>query len=413
MMKRVVVTGVGLLTPIGTGREEFWNSLMEGKSGVSTIEGYDISGLKATIGAQIKNFDPNKYVDPKEVSRTDPVTQYAIAAADLAVEDSGIDFASTDRDRVGTLISTGIGGLQTIEKNILVMADKGARRVSPLFIPMMIANMPSAQVSIKYGLRGPSSNVVTACATSNYAVGEAAEMIKRGDADIMLAGGAEASLIPLGIAGFANMRALSTRNDEPEKASRPFDKDRDGFVMGEGGVVLVLEEFETAKARGANVYCEVLSVGYSTDAYHITAPDPEGWGAIKCMSVAMEKAGITLDQIDYINAHGTSTPLNDKGEAIAIMKFFGDKVSRVSVNSTKSMVGHLLGAAGAVEAAAVALQIKNQTVHRSLNFNEPDPDIDFKLNIPKNTEKREIRYALSNSFGFGGHNCTLAFGRVD
>lgn len=400
-MKRVVVTGVGLLTPIGTGREEFWNSLMEGKSGVSTIEGYDISGLKATIGAQIKNFDPNKYVDPKEVSRTDPVTQYAIAAADLAVEDSGIDFASTDRDRVGTLISTGIGGLQTIEKNILVMADKGARRVSPLFIPMMIANMPSAQVSIKYGLRGPSSNVVTACATSNYAVGEAAEMIKRGDADIMLAGGAEASLIPLGIAGFANMRALSTRNDEPEKASRPFDKDRDGFVMGEGGVVLVLEEFETAKARGANVYCEVLSVGYSTDAYHITAPDPEGWGAIKCMSVAMEKAGITLDQIDYINAHGTSTPLNDKGEAIAIMKFFGDKVSRVSVNSTKSMVGHLLGAAGAVEAAAVALQIKNQTVHRSLNFNEPDPDIDFKLNIPKNTEKREIRYALSNSFGFG------------
>ncbi len=412
-MKRVVVTGVGLLTPIGTGREEFWNSLMEGKSGVSTIEGYDISGLKATIGAQIKNFDPNKYVDPKEVSRTDPVTQYAIAAADLAVEDSGIDFASTDRDRVGTLISTGIGGLQTIEKNILVMADKGARRVSPLFIPMMIANMPSAQVSIKYGLRGPSSNVVTACATSNYAVGEAAEMIKRGDADIMLAGGAEASLIPLGIAGFANMRALSTRNDEPEKASRPFDKDRDGFVMGEGGVVLVLEEFETAKARGANVYCEVLSVGYSTDAYHITAPDPEGWGAIKCMSVAMEKAGITLDQIDYINAHGTSTPLNDKGEAIAIMKFFGDKVSRVSVNSTKSMVGHLLGAAGAVEAAAVALQIKNQTVHRSLNFNEPDPDIDFKLNIPKNTEKREIRYALSNSFGFGGHNCTLAFGRVD
>lgn len=410
-MKRIVITGIGALTPIGTGKDEFWNALTTGKNGVATLVGFDVSDLRVTIGAQLKGFDPKDYIDSREIPKIDPVTQFALAAADLAVKDGIDSWDGIDRDRVGTLISTGIGGLQTIEKNIKAMDKKGARRVSPYFIPMMIGNMPSAQVSIRFGLRGPSSNVVTACATSNYAIGEAAELIRRGDADMMFAGGSEASLIPLGIAGFANMRALSTRNDDPEHASRPFDKDRDGFVMGEGGVVLILEELEHAKARGANIYCEIKSVGYSTDAHHITAPDPEGWGAKKCMTIAMEKAGIKLDEVDYVNAHGTSTPLNDRVESKAIAEVFGSRISEVAVNSTKSMVGHLLGAAGAVEAAAVALQIKNEFIHASLNFEEPEPD--FKLNIVTKPENRKIRYALSNSFGFGGHNCCLAFGRVD
>jgi len=410
-MKRIVITGIGALTPIGTGKDEFWSALKAGKNGVATLVGFDVSDLRVTIGAQLKGFDPKDYIDSREIPKIDPVTQFALAAADLAVKDGIDSWDGIDRDRVGTLISTGIGGLQTIEKNIKAMDKKGARRVSPYFIPMMIGNMPSAQVSIRFGLRGPSSNVVTACATSNYAIGEAAELIRRGDADMMFAGGSEASLIPLGIAGFANMRALSTRNDDPEHASRPFDKDRDGFVMGEGGVVLILEEFEHAKKRGANIYCEIKSVGYSTDAHHITAPDPEGWGAKKCMTIAMEKAGIKLEEVDYVNAHGTSTPLNDRVESKAIAEVFGSRISEVAVNSTKSMVGHLLGAAGAVEAAAVALQIKNEFVHASLNFEEPEPD--FKLNITTKPENRKIRYALSNSFGFGGHNCCLAFGRVD
>ncbi len=410
-MKRIVVTGIGVLSPIGIGKDEFWNSLTTGKSGVALLEGFDTDDLKVKIGAQVKNFDPKDYIDSKEIPKIDPVTQFALAASDLAVADANLKWDEIDRDRVGTLISTGIGGLQTIEKNIIAMDKKGARRVSPYFIPMMIGNMPSAQVAIRYHLRGPSSNVVTACATSNYAIGEAAEIIRRGDADMMFAGGAEASLIPLGIAGFANMRALSTRNDEPEKASRPFDKDRDGFVMGEGGVVLVLEDYELAKKRGATIYCEIKSVGYSTDAYHITAPDPDGWGAKKCMNIAMDKAGITTADVDYINAHGTSTPLNDKGEAIAISDVFASRINDVAVNSTKSMVGHLLGAAGAVEAAAVALQIKNETLHPSLNFVEGEEG--FNLNIVTKTESRKIRNALSNSFGFGGHNCCLAFGKVD
>lgn len=410
-MKRIVITGIGVLSPIGTGKDEYWSALLAGKSGISRLEGFDIDELKVKIGAQIKGFDPKNYIEPREIPRIDPVTQYAIASSEMAVEDANINWGDVDRDRAGTLISTGIGGLQTIEKNILQMKEKGAKRVSPYFIPMMIGNMPSAQVSIRFGLRGPSSNVVTACATSNYAIGEAAEIIRRGDADMMLAGGAEASLIPLSVAGFANMRALSTRNDDPEHASRPFDKDRDGFVMGEGGVVLVLEDYDKAVQRGADIYCEITSVGYSTDAHHITAPDPEGWGAKQCMKIAMNKAGIKLDEVDYINAHGTSTPLNDRVESTSIASLFGERVSEIDVNSTKSMVGHLLGAAGATEAAAVALQIKNDTIHPSTNFFEGEEG--FKLNLVTKTKKRKIQYALSNSFGFGGHNCCLSFGRVD
>jgi 3-oxoacyl-[acyl-carrier-protein] synthase II len=410
-MKRIVITGIGVLSPIGTGKEEYWSSLKSGKSGVSQLEGFDTDELKVKIGAQVKNFNPKDYMDPRDIPRIDPVTQYAIAGSVMAVEDAKIDWDVVDRDRVGTLISTGIGGLQTIEKNILQMKEKGARRVSPYFIPMMIGNMPSAQVSIRYSLRGPSSNVVTACATSNYAIGEAAEIIRRGDADMMLAGGAEASLIPIGIAGFANMRALSTRNDDPEHASRPFDKDRDGFVMGEGSAVLVLEDYDKAVQRGADIYCEISSVGYSTDAHHITAPDPEGWGAKQCMKVAMKKAGIELDQVDYINAHGTSTPLNDRVESNSIAELFGEHLPNIDINSTKSMVGHLLGAAGATEAAAVALQIKNDTVHPSTNFFEGEEG--FKLRLVSETKKRKISCALSNSFGFGGHNCCLSFRRVD
>lgn len=408
-MRRVVVTGLGLVTPIGIGKQAFWDSLSNGRSGVAKLKNYDYSEIPVCIGAEVKDFRPEEWIEPKELPRTDQFVQFAIAASQLAVKDGELDWSKIDTDRVGTLISTGIGGLQTLDKNIKMTVEKGYKRVSPLFIPMMIGNMASAMVSMKFKLRGPSSNIVTACATSNYAIGEAAELIKRDDADMMLAGGVEASLIPLGIAGFANMKALSTRNDDPEKASRPFDKDRDGFVMGEGGIVLVLEELEHARKRGANIYCEVLSIGYSSDAYHITAPDPEGWGAKKCMENAIRKAGLKPEQIDYINAHGTSTPLNDQIESKSIAEFFGAHTKDIYVNSTKSMVGHLLGAAGAVEAAAISLQMCNNLVHPSLNFTQGDEG--FSLNIAKTATRHEINYALSNSFGFGGHNSCLCFGR--
>jgi 3-oxoacyl-[acyl-carrier-protein] synthase II len=409
MMRRVVVTGLGLVTPIGIGKDAFWKNLSGGVSGVDKLKNYDYSEIPVQIGAEVKDFKPEEWIDPKELPRTDQFVQFAIAAAQLATQDAGLDWSKVDTDRVGTLISTGIGGLQTLDKNIKMTVEKGYKRVSPLFIPMMIGNMASAMVSMKYKLRGPSSNIVTACATSNYALGEAAELIKREDADMMLAGGVEASLIPLGIAGFANMKALSTRNDDPQKASRPFDKDRDGFVMGEGGIVLVLEELEHAIRRGANIYCELLSIGYSSDAYHITAPDPEGWGGRKCMENAIKKAGIKPEQIDYINAHGTSTPMNDRIESKAIGDLFGSHTGDILVNSTKSLVGHLLGAAGAIEAAAISLQIANSLVHPSLNFEQGDEG--FNLNVARTATKREINYVLSNSFGFGGHNSSLCFGR--
>ncbi len=410
-MKRVVVTGLGLVTPIGIGKDAFWASLREGKSGIGKVTKHDMSNLPVCIGAEVKDFDPSKYMDSREVPKTDQFVHYSVAAATLCMEDSGLDLEAVDRDRFGTLISTGIGGLQTTEKNITSRIEKGPTKVSPYFVPMMIGNMASAHVSMKYRLRGPSSNIVTACATSNYAIGEAAEWIKRGDADYVLAGGVEATLIPLAVVGFANMKALSTRNDQPEKASRPFDKDRDGFVMGEGGVVLLLEDYDKAKKRGAKIYSEILSIGYSSDAYHITAPDPDGWGQKACMTNAMRKAGIEPKDIGYINAHGTSTPLNDKTESKAIMDVFDGHYDSILVNSTKSMVGHLLGAAGAIEAAACCLQLSNQVVHPSVNFEEPDPE--NKLNIAKKLTQKEFKYALSNSFGFGGHNCCLAFGRAD
>ena len=408
-MRRVVVTGLGLITPIGIGKQAFWNNLSKGVSGVAKLEDPEFADMSVQIGAKVKDFKAEEWIESKELPRTDQFVQFAIAGAQLAVNDAGLDMAKVDTDRAGTLISSGIGGLQTLDKTIKMTVEKGYKRVSPLFIPMMIGNMASAMVSIKHRLRGPSSNIVTACATSNYALGEAAELIKRDDADMMLAGGVEASLIPIGIAGFANMKALSTRNDDPQKASRPFDKDRDGFVMGEGGVVLVLEELEHAKNRGAHIYCELLSVGYSSDAYHITAPDPDGWGGKKCMTNAIKKAGINPEQINYINAHGTSTPLNDRIESKAIGDLFGEHTQNILVNSTKSMVGHLLGAAGAVEAAAIALQIQNQMVHPSLNFVEGEEG--FSLNVAKTATNHEINYALSNSFGFGGHNSCLCFGR--
>lgn len=410
-MKRVVVTGLGLVTPIGIGKDAYWSSLCEGKSGIGKVTKYDMSNLPVCIGAEVKDFDPSKYMDSREIPKTDQFVHYSVAAATLCMEDSGLDIESVDRDRFGTLISTGIGGLQTTEKNITSRIEKGPTKVSPYFVPMMIGNMASAHVSMKYRLRGPSSNIVTACATSNYAIGEAAEWIKRGDADYVLAGGVEATLIPLAVVGFANMKALSTRNDQPEKASRPFDKDRDGFVMGEGGVVLLLEDYDMAKKRGAKIYSEILSVGYSSDAYHITAPDPDGWGQKACMINAIRKAGIEPKDIGYINAHGTSTPLNDKTESKAIMEVFEGCYQDILVNSTKSMVGHLLGAAGAIEAAACCLQLSNQVIHPSVNFEEPDPE--NKLNISKKLTHKEFKYALSNSFGFGGHNCCLAFGRID
>jgi len=411
MDRRVVVTGLGVISPIGNTVDDFWTSLKEGKSGISKIERFDASEYTTQIAGEVKDFDYSQYLGRKDAKRMDRFTQFAVCAAGQALEDSGLDINTLDMTRFGTILGSGIGGIETLEEQHQRLLEKGPNRVSPFLIPMMISNMVSGHVSMQYGAKGPNTTVVTACASGTNAIGDAYHVIKRGDADIMFSGGAEASITPIGISGFCTMKAMSTRNDEPTKASRPFDKDRDGFVMSEGSGILILEEYEHAKARGARIYGEIVGFGYTADAHHITAPAPEGEGGSRSMKMAIETAGIKTSDVDYINAHGTSTPLNDEYETMAIKNLFKGDAYNLVVNSTKSMAGHLLGASGAVEAIATLLSMKNSYVHRTLNHTEPGEGMD--LDYVPNGKEMTVNYALSNSLGFGGHNATLAFKKYE
>ncbi|WP_127568338.1 beta-ketoacyl-ACP synthase II [Paenibacillus xylaniclasticus] len=405
MKQRVVVTGMGVITSLGSDLDQFWGNLMEGKSGVSYIDSFDVSEYPTRIAAEIKDFNPEDYMERKEARKMDRFVQFAVAASKKAVEDAGLVIGTNvDPERVGVMIGSGIGGLGTWEDQHNVLLEKGPKRVSPFFIPMMIANMASGQVSMATGAKGPNSTAVTACATGTHSIGDSFKMIQRGDADVMLCGGAEATIRPTGMAGFCAMRAMSVRNDEPEKASRPFDVDRDGFVMGEGSGVLVLESLDNALKRGARIYAEVVGYGMSGDAYHMTEPDPEG--AARCMKRALKDAGLAPEDIDYINAHGTSTPVGDRSETLAVKKAFGDHAYKVAISSTKSMTGHLLGAAGGVEAVILGLTIKNGIIAPTINLDNQDPELDLDY-VPNTPRKANVRTALSNSFGFGGHNATI------
>ncbi|OIB02585.1 beta-ketoacyl-[acyl-carrier-protein] synthase II [Paenibacillus sp. LC231] len=405
MKHRVVVTGMGVMTSIGQDLDTFWNSLMEGKSGVSRIEAFDVSDYTTQIAASMKDFNPEDYMDRKEARRMDRFVQLAVAAGSKALEDSGLEIGvNADAERVGVSIGSGIGGLGTWEDQHNILLEKGPKRVSPFFIPMMIANMASGQMSINLGAKGPNTTQVTACATGTHSIGDSYRLIQRGDADVMICGGAEATIRPTGMAGFCAMRAMSTRNDEPEKASRPFDTGRDGFVMGEGAGVLVIESLEHALKRGAKIYAEVVGYGLSADAHHITEPDPDG--AARCMKMAIRDAGIAPEDVDYINAHGTSTPVGDRSETKAVKMALGDHAYKVAVSSTKSMTGHLLGAAGGVEAVICGLSLKNQTIAPTINLEDQDPECDLDY-VPNHPRKADLDIVMSNSFGFGGHNATI------
>jgi 3-oxoacyl-[acyl-carrier-protein] synthase II len=399
---------MGVITPIGNTLETFWSNLKNGVSGIGIIDTFDTKGYDCKIGGQVRNFDPKPFFkNPKDVRRTDRFTHLAMAAAKMAIADSGIDVDNLkDRDRFGVLVSSGIGGLKTLQDQLQILLTKGPGRNSPFTIPMLISNMAGGAISMEFNLRGPNLCIVTACATSNNAIGESWRIIKSGDADIFLAGGAEASIVEIGVAGFSAMRALSTRNDEPERASRPFDRDRDGFVMSEGSGVVVVEELERAKARGAKIYCEITGYGVSADAYHMTAPPPDGEGAARAMKMALEHARISPDQVDYINAHATSTDIGDLCETRAIKQIFGKDAYTVPISATKSMTGHLLGGSGGIEMAACALAIRDSVIPPTINLENPgeECDLDYTPNVAR--EKR-VRFALNNSFGFGGHNATL------
>jgi len=407
---RVVVTGVGAVTPIGNSAREFWAAACEGRSGVGPITRFDAKNLTARIAGEVKGFDPLRLVEKKDVKKMDLFIQYAIAAGVDAVEDAKVDFAHVDPVRAGCLIGSGIGGIGTVLEWHKVMLEKGPGRVSPFFVPALIVNMASGQLSMRYKLKGPNSAVVTACATGNHAIGDAFKIIQRGDADLMLAGGSEAIILELCLAGFCSMKALSTRNDEPERASRPFDADRDGFVPGEGAGVLVLESVEHARRRGARIYAEVIGYGMTADAHHMTAPDPEGDGAMRAMIGAIDDGEIPRDAVGYINAHGTSTPYNDKTETLAIKRVFGEHAHKLAVSSTKSMTGHLLGAAGGIEAIVTVLALHHGVLPPTINYENPDPECDLDY-VPNAARKADVEIALSNGFGFGGTNATLAFRR--
>lgn len=413
-MRRVVVTGLGAVTPIGTGVDKYWSNLVSGVSGIDIIKRFDPveEGLPVHIAGEVKDFNPENYFDKKDAQKVSDFIKFAVAAAEEAIRDSGILEGRFDPYRVGVIVGTGIGGLRDIEEQQKVLMEKGPRRVSPFFIPYGISNMASGLIAIRFGFKGPNYCVVSACATGNHAIGDAMRLIQRGDIDIAIAGGCESAITPLGVAGFAVMRALSTRNHEPQKASRPFDKDRDGFVMGEGAGVLVLEEYEHAKARGAKIYAELVGYGATDDAYHITAPCADGEGAYMCMKLALEDAGVSPEQIDYINAHGTSTPLNDKSETLAIKRLFGEHAYKLKISSNKSMIGHLLGAAGAVEAVATVKTIQTGIIPPTINLENPDPECDLDY-VPNKAIEFPVRYALSNSFGFGGTNACLLFKRLE
>jgi len=406
MKNRVVATGLGMITPIGTGKEVFWAALLAGKSGVRRITRFDVSEFTTQIAAEVPDFEPSDYLDKKEAKRMDRFTQLAVAGSGMAIADAGVDLDQIDRERAGVVFSSGIGGLETLESQFKVMYEKGVNKVSPFFIPMMITNMAAGHISIAYGLKGINSTLVAACASSTHAIGEAYKALQRGDADLVVTGGSEAAIVPSGLAGFCSLKALSTRNDAPEKASRPFDRDRDGFVMGEGAGAVVLETLEHAKKRGAHIYGEVIGYGNTADAYHITQPAPEGDGNYRSMRAALADAGIRPEEVGYINAHGTSTAYNDKFETIAIKRLFGDHAYRVPISSTKSMTGHLLGAAGCVEFIASVLTLERGMIHPTINYEYPDPECDLDY-VPNAARKADVNIAISNSFGFGGQNGTL------
>ena len=408
MKKRVVITGMGIVSPLGIGIDENWQALCQGKSGIGPITRFDTTEYPAKIAGEVKNFNPEEYVDKKDLKKMDIFIQYALAAGSMAIKQSGLIINESNADRVGVLVGSGLGGLQTIEKYHTMLLQSGPKKISPFFVPMLIVNLAPGQISIYFGCRGPNSSVVTACATGNHSIGEAFRIIQRGDADAMIAGGVESTITPLAVAGFCALKALSTRNDEPEKASRPFEKNRDGFVMAEGAGILVLESLECALRRGAPIFAEIIGFGCNADAYHITAPSPNGEGAARCMQIALDDAEIKPEDVDYVNAHGTSTPMNDLSETIAMKTVFGEHVKKLPVSSTKSMTGHMLGAAGGAEAIFSILTITHGIIPPTINYDEPDPECDLDY-VPNVARKQNVRIAMSNSFGFGGTNATLIF----
>ncbi len=412
MKRRVVITGLGMVSPLGTGVEKTWQALIQGKSGMGPITKFDPTGFDTRFAAEVKDFVPEDFIDKKELRRMDIFIQYAIAGALMAMEDSGLKVTPQNAERVGVVVGAGLGGLTTIEGIHKILLEKGPTRITPFFIPMLIVNEAPGQISMRFGAKGPNTSVVTACATGNHNIGDAWRIIQRGDADAVIAGGVEATITPLAVSGFNAMKALSTRNDEPHKASRPFDKDRDGFVMGEGAGILILEEMQHALDRGARIYAEIVGYGLTGDAYHITAPAPDGEGAARCISMALKSGGIAPEEIDYINAHGTSTEYNDIYETCAIKTVFQEHAKKLAVSSTKSMTGHLLGGAGGVEAIFSVLTIYHGIIPPTINYETPDPKCDLDY-VPNVARKAEVRVALSNSFGFGGTNAVLIFKKFE
>lgn len=410
-MRRVVVTGVGVISALGTGVEKNWNALLSGTSGVGRITRFDASALPTQIAAEIKDFNAEEFIDKKEIKKMDLFIQYALAAAEMAMQDSALVINEENAERVGVLVGSGLGGLPTIEKYHEALTESGYKKVSPFFIPMLIINLAPGQISIRYGAKGPNLSTVSACASGTHAIGEAYHVIRRGDADAMITGGTEATITPLAVAGFNAMKALSTRNDDPQGASRPFDKDRDGFIMGEGAGILILEEYEAAKARGAKIYAEVVGYGLSGDAYHLTTPAPGGEGAARCMKMALRNAQLNPEELDYINAHGTSTHFNDYYESLAIKSALGDHSRKVMISSTKGMTGHALGAAGGIEAVYSLLAMERGVVPPTINYQTPDPDCDLDY-VPNIARQATVNVAASNTFGFGGTNATIIFKKV-
>ena len=411
--KRVAVTGLGAITPIGTGKDNFWSALIAGKNGIGRITRFNPDDISVKIAGEVPDFEPTQYIDKKELKRMDRYTQFALATTKLAIEDSKLDINAIDSDRAGVFIGTGIGGMETLHNQYEKVFTKGASRISPFFIPMAITNMAAGNVAIAFNLRGACECIVTACASGTNAIGDAFHLIQRGDADIMLAGGTEAAISPAGVAGFAAMKALcADHNDDPAHASRPFDKNRSGFIMGEGAGIILLEELEHAKNRGAHIYAEIVGYGRNDDAYHITTPAPGGITQAKCMKLALDDAGLKPEDISYVNAHGTSTQFNDKGETEAIKNLFGEHAYKIPVSSTKSMTGHMLGAAGGVEAVATVLSVENNIVHPTINYETPDEGLDLNY-VPNVAQKCEVNAAISNSFGFGGHNACVVFKKFE
>lgn len=412
MSRRIVVTGMGVVSPIGKSVIEYWGSLIEGRSGADYITHFDASEHVTKFACEVKNLSTEGIIEDKEVRKIDAYSQYALVAAHEAIKDSGLDLEKIDIDRAGVVVGSGIGGIQSFENETRKVVERGPRRVSPFFVPQMISDIAAGHISMKYNLRGPNYSIVSACATASHSIGDAARLILHGDADIMVTGGSEAAVSPMGVAGFNAMRALSTRNDEPQRASRPFDKNRDGFVIGEGSGILVIEELEHARQRGANIHAEIRGIGFTADAYHITAPAPGGEGAIRAMRRCIEDGKLNLDDIDYINAHGTSTPYNDKSETDAIKSTFGQYAGKLNISSTKSMTGHLLGAAGGIELVASILAIKNGVIPPTINYDEPDPECDLNY-TPNQPVERSVRSAISNTFGFGGHNACISVSKFE